>query len=130
MVAERFSEFPFAIVVSTPSASRSQAMDFVGTGFVQNVAAQAANGQTADAMVMMMAVAYGVRIAIRYGGRLVYYVNDKAKTVFKEDKSSFEDAVETYELSANVSLQPTPIDTPEKRLTNRQHTKKQTPKCR
>ena len=87
-------------------------MDFT-PNFAHAAAAQAANEQTADAMVMMMTVAYGVRVSINMGGRLVRYVYDKAKQVFKEDKPTFEDIVETYQFSANASLLQTPHDTPE-----------------
>ena len=124
MVAERFSEPPLTTLFPTrfasPSAAMFSAEDFVGIpGYGPNVAraaaTQAANEQTADNMALMMAAAFGARVTINYGGQVFYYVYDKARKVFKLQKPSFEDVVEIYQLSANASLQLTPVETPEKK---------------
>ena len=118
MVAERFSELPLTTLFPTLFAFPSEAMfgaaDFAGTpGYVPNVAARAANEQTADNMAMMMAAALGARVTINFGGRVFYYVYDTARKVLKlETPTSFEDTVETFQLSANASLPATPVETP------------------
>ena len=118
MVAERFSEFPFAIVFPNHSAYFAEAMsgaEFIGTpAFAQNMAAHAATEQFVDTLAMMVVVALAARLTFNIGGRVLNYFCDKAKQAWKEDKPSFDDTVEAYNIFANVSLQPTPVGTPDR----------------
>ena len=81
--------------------------------FEHNLAARAAMEQTVEDVVVLAAAAMTARVTFNMGGQVVNYVFDKVKKLWtKEPPPSFDDMVETYNLSNTVSLMESPAGSP------------------
>ena len=88
------------------------AEDFVGVpGYQHHLTAQ-----TVDQLAMMAAAAVTARFTVNTGGKVLSYVHDKVKNLWMPEtgRGRFTELVETYNLSSSISLQATPIQSPEK----------------
>ena len=88
-----------------------------GAGWTPNfehaLAAQAAMQQTVNDVAVLAAAALTARAIFNMGGRMVNYVFDKVKKLWTiEPPPSFDDMVETYNMSSTVSLMASPIGSP------------------
>ena len=120
MAAERFLSFRLPIFYSPPArvvaSAMMDAIGCIGTpGCEQNMAAQVANAQSFGNLSMMVAAAATAKITRNIGGRVVNFVWDNAKKIWKEEKPrDFEELVDTHNMSRSVSPLPSPAQTPDK----------------
>ena len=94
----------------------SPAMDFGGTvAFMMSMAPKEANKRNFETMAMMVGAAITAKATFNMGGRVVSFVWDKARNIWKEEQQTpLSLAVETYNMSSSVSLFTSLIPTPDK----------------
>ena len=117
MVAERLLDLRLRILPSPRMSVPASAMSGVGfmgaPSFEHNMAAQIAMEQAVEDVVTMVAAAHTAKVIFNMGGRVVNYVFDKTKRLWTmESPLSFDEMVETYNLSSTASLMASPIGSP------------------
>ena len=115
MVAEHCLSLRLPSFSANPVSRASQAMDFT-PNFVMNMAQKEANERSFETMAMMAGAAITAKATFNMGGRVVNFVWDKARNIWKEEQQTpLSMAVETYNMSSSVSLLTSPIPTPDKK---------------
>lgn len=114
MVAERCLSLRLPSFSATPVSRASQAMEYT-FNFVMTAEGIAENERKFETMAMMAGAAITARATFNMGGRMVNFVWDKAKSIWREEQPTpLSVAVETYQMSSNVSRLTSPNATPDK----------------
>ena len=115
MVAERLLDAR-SPVFTHPSALLSETIDFAWTvNFKANQMALQIQDENSQQLAFMCAAGLLANCSWNKDGRMVSYIWDKAKEVLVEETpEEFGVLCETYNLPSSVSLQATPVNTPDK----------------